>query len=168
MTTTNELEEQRIEAFLAPLRAVSPVTRRQASVRPRGHARRLVLLAAAVLTIGTGVAAARAILVSSQQATRSPLSSGETFACQGLEGMRADRAADFFARRGLQVSWRFTEYFAPGTHGGLSGYAIEPRSVPSNSVVEDVDWLDASTVIVSVRAPDDPNAPPIPSPNCPR
>jgi hypothetical protein len=166
MSTASDLEEQRVERLLAPLQQVRPVTR-PARARPsKGRGRRLVLLAAAVLAIGVGVAAVRAVLPSRQQATRSPLSQGGPFACQGLEGMPDGSAAAYFAHRGLSVSWRLTRYVDPTTHDGIGAYASSPKTVPPDTIVEDVAFLNSTTVIVFVRSADDAFAPPLPSPGC--
>jgi hypothetical protein len=166
MEEMSSLEERRLQAHLAPLRGLTPVTSQN---RARGGGKRLRLAAIvaaglAVLSIAA-VAIARETFATRATPRRTPASLGPGLACR-LIGMNAQRAAALLAARGDRASWRLTRYVNPAQNGGVIGYADTVDSPSPGTVVEDVAEAAEGGVIVSIRRPDDPNAPPLRVPRC--
>jgi hypothetical protein len=142
-------------SLLAPLRLVAPVTRPLEDKRRR-RVPRLAFAAALIFAVGS---AATYGVYETTQSTTVPVAASHLprwIAC--LIGRRADHAQPLLTRRGYPISWRFDSY-----RSKTAGYTSTPKSVAKGSLVEDV-ILEDKTAIVFVRAPDDPNAPPIASP----
>jgi hypothetical protein len=163
------LDELLVARILAPLRDLAPAVRgaRYAAFAPSrwvGRPRRLAIIGAALVAATAGVGSALEAFVS-RPATISPVSPGEPFACAGLIGAPAARAAAFFADRGLAVSWRVTYYGDPG--GGLGlGEVSTPSRPPPGSVVEDLVLGPPGTVIVFLQEPGSPSEPLPAPPDC--
>ena len=137
--------------LLRPLKQVVPVTRPLTGKRRH----RLPLLAVVAVILAVGSAARYAIYDSTQSTSARVVPSHLPRWMSCLVGGRADQAQALLTGRGYAISWRFERYTSK-----TLGYASTPKSVPKNSVVEDL-ILEAHTAIVFVRARDDRNAPPI-------
>ena len=159
MEELTNLEDRRVEAYLAPLRTLTPVAPKAVASARATRLRTLVALA-----IG-GVALARGTFVSQATPDRTPVSAGGTLACSHLIGMDAERAAAVLRGRGEAASWRLTRYVDPAQNGGVVGFASDVASPPPGTVVEDV-ATGAGGLVVFIRRGDDPNAPPLAAPRC--
>jgi len=166
MEEMTSLEERRLQAFLAPLQHLTPVV---PGDRVRRGERRLRI--AAVVAVGlaglsiAAVAVAREAFPTRATPNRTPVSLGSGLACR-LIGMNAQRAEVLLAARGDRVSWRLTRYVNPEQNGGVIGYADTVESPPAGTVVEDAADAAGGGLVVSVREPGDPNAPPLRLPRC--
>jgi hypothetical protein len=160
------LEERRLQAHLVPLQRLTPVAPRNRT-RPGGRRFRVAAVVAvglAGLSIGA-VAIAREAFPTRAAPSRAPISLGAGLSCR-LVGMDAQRAEALLAARGGRISWRLTRYVDPAQNGGVIGYADAVDSPPAGTVVEDVADAAGGGLVVSIRRPGDPNAPPLRLPRC--
>lgn len=166
MEELTNLEDRRVEAYLAPLRTLTPVAPKAVGSARATRLRPLLAAGVALVTLAVGgVALARGTFVSHATPDGTPVSAGGTLACSHLIGMDAERAATVLRARGQAASWRLTRYVDPAQNGGVVGFASDVASPPPETVVEDV-AADAGGVVVFIRRGDDPNAPPLPAPRC--
>ena len=166
MAEMSSIEERRVEAYLTPLRRLTPVTSANRVRRRRGLGVAVVLVVVlAGLSIGA-VAVARETFATHATPERAPASLGAGLTCSKLIGMDARRAAALLAARGERLSWRLNRYVDPAQNGGVIGYADAVDSPPAGTVVEDVANAKGGGLVVSIRKLGDPNAPPLGPPRC--
>lgn len=178
MTTQDQADEARIDAFLAPLDEIppasipqlEPVTQRR---RPRV---RSVALVATTLVVAAGGAAVAATQVFGPLHDVKQQPDSNSLTCSGVIGEPANQASAYFSSHGYHVSWRYEQFGskvdgsgAPGTPTAISGnYTSTVDEPPAGSAVADVlsaENGDPKSAIVLVRDPDDPNAPRIVPPD---
>jgi len=166
MEELTSIEERRVEAFLEPLRTLTPVGPTPAASSRATRLRTVLVggVALAALAIG-GVAFARGAFTSHATPDRAPVSAGGRLACSHLVGMDAQRAANVLRERGEVVFWRLTRYVNPAQNGGVVGFASDVASPPPGTVVEDV-ASNAQGLVVFIRRSDDAKAPPLSTPRC--
>jgi hypothetical protein len=171
MKATNDFEDARVEAFLAPLSKLAPATRR--ACRPLRVSRLALALAGGLLLAGGVAVAATNVFGPLHDVNGTPDPSPLT--CSGLVGAPATDAASYLEAHGYQVSWRFLTYSDTAlsqphgsTPGAVEGHSQIVPGPPPGSVVSNLGPLpdDPTTVIVFTQAANDPNAPQIGSPNC--
>jgi hypothetical protein len=160
------LEERRLQAYLAPLQRLTPVAPGK-RVRRGGRRFRVAAMAAVGLTglAIAGAAIAREAFPTHATPKRASSSLGSGLTCR-LIGMNAQRAATILAAHGDRPSWRLTRYVDPAQNGGIIGYADPVDSPPAGTLVEDVADATGGGVVVSIRQPGNPHAPPLRLPRC--
>ena len=157
MEEPTSIEDRRIEAFLEPLRTLTPAGPAPAASSRAKRLRTALVGGVAVVALAIGgVAFARGAFT---------VSAGGRLACSHLVGMDAQRAATDLRGRGEVVSWRLTRYVNPAQNGGVVGFASDVASPPAGTVVEDV-ASDAQGLVVFIRRTDDANAPPLVTSRC--
>jgi len=166
MEEPTSIEDRRIEAFLEPLRTLTPAGPAPAASSRAKRLRTALVGGVAVVALAIGgVAFARGAFTSHATPDRSPVSARRRLACSPLVGMDAQRAATDLRGRGEVVSWRLTRYVNPAQNGGVVGFASDVASPPAGTVVEDV-ASDAQGLVVFIRRTDDANAPPLVTSRC--
>ncbi len=167
----HDLEDARLEAFLAPLAGVAPATKRP---REPLRVRRLALIAVALAVLVAGVAVAATRLSGPlHHDTITPIHSPLT--CSGIIGRSAEHAESYLSSRGYRVFWRSQTYNSKplsqphgSTPGSVSGYSQPLRTPPANAVVWNAIRIGRRGVFVFTQARNDPNAPRIVAPKCRR
>jgi hypothetical protein len=166
MEELDSLEERRVEAYLAPLRMLTPVAARPTPAKRARSLRTPAALVAAVLGLAVvGVAVARETFAGHATPDRVPISLPGRVTCASLVGMDAQRAAALLERRANRVSWRLTRYVDPTQNSGVVGYASRVASPPPGTIVEDV-AVDDGGLVVFVRQGGDAHAPPLAVSRC--
>jgi hypothetical protein len=134
----SSLEERRLQAHLAPLQRLTPVTPGTRTRRGVRRFRVAAMVAVGLVGLSVGAAAlAREAFPTRAAPSRAPASLGVGFSCK-LIGMNAQQAGSLLAARGDRVSWRLTRYVDPAQNGGVIGYADTVNSPPAGTVVEDI------------------------------
>jgi hypothetical protein len=166
MEEMTSIEERRLQAHLAPLQRLTPVAPANRARRGVRRFRVAAVVAVGLAGLSIGAAAiAREAFPTRATPNRAPVSLGSGLACR-LIGMNAQRAGVLLTARGDRVSWRLTRYVNPEQNGGVIGYADTVDSPPAGTIVEDVADATGGGLVVSVREPGDPNAPPLRLPRC--
>ena len=182
MKATNDFEDARVEAFLAPLAKVAPATRH--AHRPL-RVRRLGLALAGALLLAGGVAvAATNVFGPAHYIDNTP--SPSSWTCSGLIGESGADVGAYLQAHGYsvaagakpgphQASWRFLTYSDTvlrqpngSTPGAIEGHSEVVPGPPPGSVVSNILAVSADppSLIVFTQAANDPNAPQVTAPQC--